>query len=83
MEFTKHAQTRKQQRGFSDIAVEIIMECGKISDAPGGAYKLSFGKKEYTDAISKLKKMIKTLDRAKGGSLIVANGQVITIYKAN
>jgi hypothetical protein len=45
--------------------------------------KIFFGRQKYTSAIHELKKMIKLLDRAKGGTLIVADNKVVTVYRNN
>ena len=43
--------------------------------------KLFFGNKECALAISDLKKMMKVLERAKGGTLIFGEDQVVTVYR--
>lgn len=83
MELTAHAQIRQQQRGISDSVFDIISNNGRVSYAPGGAMKIFFGKKEYTTAVHEIKKMLKLLDRAKGGTLIVADDKVVTVYRNN
>ena len=81
MEFTNHAIRRINQRGISRDSIDVIWKYGRESFAPGGVYKLFFGKKECHSAISELKKMIKILETAKGGILITDKGYVITAYK--
>ncbi len=96
MVFSKHANTRKQQRGFTDPAVEIIQQYGRWENVPGGAIRFFFGEKEYRRAVRELKgvepgrtpdpkrayrKTIRILDRAKGGSMIIKEGLVLTLYK--
>jgi hypothetical protein len=82
MKLTKHADKRKQQRGFSDTAINIIMRHGRMSKVRGDAYKLFFGKKESHTLISELKQMIKLVDRARDGVLIISGETVITVYKS-
>ena len=81
MKLTKHAQKRKNQRGFSDFSLEIINKFGCCEIAPGGALKISFGKKESQRLIEELKKIIQSLDRVRGGKIIEKNGYVLTLYK--
>ena len=81
MNLTSHASKRKQQRGFSYRIIEIVEQHGRRIPVPGGAEKIFFGKKESDKAISALKKMIKLVERAKNGALIVADGKVLTVYK--
>lgn len=81
MKLTKHAQKRKDQRGFSDFSLKIINKFGRCERAPGGALKISFGKKESQRLIEELKKIIQSLDRVKGGRIIEKNGYVLTLYK--
>lgn len=82
MQFTQHAATRKIQRNFSDEAIEIILHHGRMSYAPGGVLKIFFGKKESTEAIKDLKKTIQLLEKTSGGSLIISEDRVITVYMA-
>jgi len=97
MRLTKHAETRKQQRGFSSLSLDIIQEYGRCEKAPGGAVKFFFGEKEYRNAIGDLRntiqftaknherntilKTIQVMERAKGGKVIIKDGYVITAYK--
>lgn len=81
MEYTKHALTRKSQRNFSDEIVDIILSNGRTAYAPGGVVKVFFGKKESCELITELKKTIKLVERASGGTLILSDGKALTIYK--
>lgn len=81
MKITKHATERLQQRGISIDSLEIIWKYGRESFAHGGAQRYFFGKKECHDAISEFKKMIQLLERTKDGTLVVANGKLVTVYK--
>ena len=82
MELTRHAEKRKNQRGFSKFTIDIILKNGCMRPAPGGTKQIFFGKKEHQQVVSELKRAIQLLDRAKNGSLIIDNESVITIYKA-
>ena len=81
MNLTKHAATRKSQRGFSNFVLEMILQHGIAKNAPGGATKISFRKKEYQKVVGQLKKAIQLMDKAKGGHVIMKDGCVLTIYK--
>ena len=81
MRMTEHAITRKNQRGFSSFVLDIILKYGSHKSAAGGATKVFFGKREYRETVEELKRAIQLLDKAKGGSIIIKNDSVITVYK--
>lgn len=82
MEKTCHALRRMQQRGLNDSILEVIVNGGQYERAPGGATRVFFGNKEYQHTIGVLKKIIQLLDKAKGGTLIINQDRIITIYRA-
>lgn len=81
MKRTKHAEIRSQQRSLPLEVLEVVMKHGRVSNAPGGIYKLFLGNKECANAINDLKEAMKTLERAKGGTIILGENQVVTVYK--
>lgn len=81
MKMSKHAKIRSQHRALPNEALQVVLKHGHISYAPGGTCKLFFGNKECAHAINDLKKVIKTLERAKGGTLILGDDQIVTVYK--
>jgi hypothetical protein len=81
MKMSRHAEKRCQQRALPPEILDIVMKHGRLSDAPGDVCKLFFGNKEYTHAISDLKKMMKRLERARGGTIVLGKGQIVTVYK--
>ena len=81
MKLTKHAEKRKNQRGFSSHLVEIIVDRGEQRPAPGGATNVYLGDKEYQVAVSEVKQFLQILDKAKGGSLIIKDNDILTVYK--
>ena len=81
MKMSKHAQKRSQQRALPPEVLDIIMKHGRVSPAPGDACKLFFGNKEYSRAISDLKKMMTVLEHAKGGTIILGDDKIVTVYK--
>ena len=81
-ELTEHAEKRKNQRGFSDHTMNLIVESGRHEPAPGVAIRIFFGNKEYQKIVALLKKELQLLDRCKGGTIIASSdGDIITIYK--
>ena len=81
MKLSKHAKKRKQQRGFSNLSLDIIQYYGRCDRAKGGATMVRFGKQEYQCAVQEFKKAIQLLDKAKDGCLIIAGDRIITAYK--
>lgn len=81
MKLTVHAETRKKQRGFSDAILQIIEENGAYERAPGGAIKIFFGKKEHRMVVERLKRYIQLADKAKGGTIILEDDKILTVYK--
>lgn len=81
MRTTKHAGRRIRQRGFSEFTLEIVRKHGHQEGAPGGAIRIFFGRKEYQRTVQELKRAIQMLDRAKGGAMIVQDGDLLTVYK--
>jgi len=82
MKLTKHAEKRKNQRGFSRFTLDIIENFGHMERAPGGATKIFLGKRDCLKAAQELKRVIQILDKAKGGNLIISEGAIITVYKS-
>ena len=81
MLLTNHAERRSQQRGISHEVMQVIMKYGRSSEAPGNTCKLFFGNKEYSSVVREFKKIMKTLERAKGGTIILGGDRIITVYK--
>lgn len=82
MNMTDHAKVRQSQRGISNIALNIIEQNGKCEKAPGGALKIFFGRKEYHKTIEDLKKTIQLLDKVRGGTLIINDDKIVTVYRS-
>jgi hypothetical protein len=81
MELTQHARKRKSQRNMPDSAIDIIVEHGRLGYVHGGAMEIFLGEKESREIIKGLKDAIKVVERARGGSLIVTEDKVLTVYK--
>jgi hypothetical protein len=72
---------RQSQRGISDYLINVIEENGEYFNAPGGAIKIRFGKREYQNAVQELKRIQQILDKAKGGTIIIHDSDMLTVYK--
>jgi hypothetical protein len=81
MKFTKHAEVRFRQRGFSNFILDIISAYGRVENAPGGATKIFLGKKEAQGILQEIKGFMKMVNKASGGVLILKDNSVITVYK--
>ncbi len=81
MTISSHAQARMQQRGMPAELLDIIMRCGRVERAPGGADKIFLGRHEARELRCRLKQLLQLLDRAEGSSLIVKDGCILTVYK--
>ena len=81
MEFTKHAIARKNQRGFSNFTLDIILKHGCYQQSKECAIKVYFGNKQYQKIVGELKRAIQLMDKAKNSSMIIINNHVITAYK--
>lgn len=81
MKNTYHSEIRMQQRGIKNKVLDIVLNNGQLNEAPGGAVKYFFGKKEYQQEMNKIKEYEKLLERAKNTIVIVRDDRVLTTYK--
>lgn len=81
MNKTKHFVKRQSQRGVSDYLLNIIEEKGKYLRAPGGAFKICLGNREYQNIVHETKRFLQILDKAKGGTIIIEGNDMLTVYK--
>lgn len=81
MNKTKHFIKRQCQRGVSDDLLDIIEKNGKYLKAPGGATKIYLGNREYQNIVHEIKHFLQILDRAKGGTIIIRDQDMLTVYK--
>jgi hypothetical protein len=72
---------RQRQRGISDYLLDIIEENGKYLRAPGGAIKIQLGNREYQNIVHETKRFLQVLDKAKGGTIIIQDSDMLTVYK--
>ncbi len=81
LNLSNHAQKKSSRLGFSSISIEIIKQFGKRRNCSGGTEELFFGNKEARRAAREFKVLIQILDKVKGGSLVMAGGEVLTLNK--
>jgi len=81
MHKTKHLIKRQQQRGIPDYLLSIIEYKGKYTKAPGGATKITFGNREYQEIVQETKHLLQMLDKAKGGTIIIQDNDILTVYR--
>lgn len=81
MNKTRHLIKRQSQRGISDYLLAIIEENGRYERAPGGATKIYLGNREYQNLVNETKRFLQILDKAKGGTIIFHNQDMLTVYK--
>ena len=82
MNKTKHLIKRQRQRGVSDYLLDIIEKNGRYLRAPGGAIKIFLGNREYQNVVHEIKRFLQVLDKAKGGTIIIHDSDMLTVYKS-
>lgn len=81
MTASSHAQARMQQRGIPAALVQIIEQFGSVSQAPGGAEQIFFGRREAQQLRTELKRILQIIDKAQGTAIIVSADRILTAYK--
>ena len=81
MNLTKHAKIRQRQRGMGQDILDIILRYGRVEYQKGDSEKIFLGKRESNEIIRELKHAIKLIERSKGGTVILAQDQIVTVYK--
>lgn len=73
--FTKHADVRMGQRGFSSEMVDLILIFGSPE-------RMSDGLSEYRLTRQKVRNMLQVLDKAKKKRVLIneSSGAVVTVY---
>ena len=82
MKLSKHAQTRRQQRGFSNRKINCILEDGVENRRPGNAVEVVVENKLASQLIENLKKEISLIEHIKNKAILLScdNGTIITMY---
>ena len=81
MNKTRHFIMRQSQRGIPDYLINVIEKNGKYLNAPGGATKIHLGNREYQNIVRETKRFLQILDKAKGGTIIIHDSDMLTVYK--
>jgi hypothetical protein len=81
METTHHAEARARQRGIPEALLRIVEECGNVTQAPGGAEQIFFGRREAEQLRKELKPILQIIDKAQGTAIIVSAGRILTAFK--
>jgi len=79
---TEHASRRQGQRGFSTLSLQILRQFARERQVAGNRTLLFLGRKEATRAAREFKRLLQTLDKVTGSSMIIHNDQVVTVRKA-
>ena len=83
VQLTEHSKKRMRQRGFSELALNIIQNYGRCESAPGDATKVFLGNKECQEAVREFKRAIQELDKARGGAIIISGNKILTVYHSD
>ena len=81
MKFTRHAEIRRQQRGFQPFITDTILQFGVVRGAVGEATMVFLGNRQHREIVGELKRAIQLLDKAKGAHIIIKGDSVLTVYK--
>ena len=81
MRLTKHAEGRLRQRGWSEQIVDIVMTYGRFERAPGGAVRVFIGNREAQTIDHEIKALWKLVSRARGGTILIKDDCILTVYK--
>lgn len=81
MKMTAHAIARMNQRGISPEALDLILKYGSCKQTKDGGIGVFLGKKQCQEIISRLKKSIQLIDKAKNGFVILKDDCILTTYK--
>lgn len=82
MKMTSHAKIRQKQRGMSCMILNVIEQNGRYKKAVGGAIKIYLGNREYQNIIHEIKSFLQILDKARGGTLIINEDRIVSVYKS-
>lgn len=81
MKTTKHCNIRMQQRGISDLEIELVSLFGKQDFLGNSVFQISLGKKEKQKLVKKLRKIVEKLEGNQDARLIAVDEKVITTYR--
>jgi len=81
MKFTKHARVRQRQRGWNDRMIGILLDWGRLEPAPGGAMRVFLGNREARRIEEEISAFRKLVERAKGGTIVIKDDGILTMYR--
>jgi len=81
LRLTEHARKRQQQRGFSTLSLQILSQFAREKHVAGNATLLFLGRREAMRAAMEFRRVLQTLDKITGSSMIMDNGQILTLKK--
>ena len=65
MKFTRHAEIRRQQRGFPPFITDTILQFGEVRSAAGEATRVFLGNRQHREIVGELKRAIQQRYRAR------------------
>jgi len=78
--YTNHGRQRASQRGFRQLDVELIRRCGtEIPDPSAEVYQIR--SRDVEQEIGELKQLIIRLERLRGSKVVIAENQLVTVYR--
>lgn len=82
LSLSKHASRRQRQRGFSILSLRILEQFARErKDQGNGATELFFGRKEAAKAAREFKRLIQTLDKVTGSTMVISDSHILTLQK--
>lgn len=73
---TDHAEMRKQQRGFRNVDMDLLLSLGEPCGREG--YRVS--RQSAQCEIARLKAQIQQIERLAGSIAVVCEGSVVTVH---
>ena len=73
---TDHVETRKQQRGFRNVDIDLLLTLGEPCGCDG--YRVSH--QTARNEIGRLKAQIQQIERLAGSIAVVCEGSVVTVH---
>jgi len=81
LRLSEYARKRQQQRGFSTLSLQILSQFAREKNVAGNAAFLFLGRKEAMKAAREFKRCLQALDKVRGSSMVIDDGQILTLKK--
>lgn len=75
-QMTGHAETRKQQRGFRNVDIDLLLSLGEPCGCDGYRVSHQIAQSE----IGRLKAQIQQIERLAGSIAVICEGSVVTVH---